>query len=619
MNIMGNEETYTVLARKWRPQQFDDVVGQKHVTDTLKNAIQSNRIAHAYLFVGPRGIGKTSIARILAKSLNCSQGAGPTTNPCGKCDSCKEVTEGRSMDVLEIDGASNNKVEDIQNLRETVKYLPARDRFKIYIIDEVHMLSISAFNALLKTLEEPPPHVKFIFATTESQKILPTIVSRCQRFDLSRIPSALIVQRLADIAKAEKIEISQDALTAVARGAEGGLRDAESAMDQLISFKGTKIVEEDVLAVFGLVSGQVLSGMVEAIMKGDVPVLMTHVAAIDQAGKDLQRLGIDLLSYFRNLLVATYSRSSIEGVDVVAEEAEVLSRLAKMSTPERLLGITDILIEADGRLRYALSKRTLLEVALIRCARAATVVTIDEIISQINKLKVNLGAPPDEVVDRPAVRSIERPQARPAERPTESARPAASSTLLPKTTDVAAPAVVRESSSAGNEIKAVAESPVTSAATAATGEEVAKLRINWRSIVDRVAKIAPQAKVAILDACPLCVEGNEVTIGFDPEFAEHMQRMESSRNLQATQNELGTVLGRNVKIKCRLLNVGEKVVLPADEPVKTVPVQAEPKPEVVPVPTSKTEVRKTTAEWLKDSTVRTALDMFDGEIVDVRE
>lgn len=616
---MGNEETYTVLARKWRPQQFDDVVGQRHVTDTLKNAIQSSRIAHAYLFVGPRGIGKTSIARILAKALNCSHGTGPTTTPCGKCDSCKEVTEGRSMDVLEIDGASNNKVEDIQNLRETVKYLPARDRFKIYVIDEVHMLSISAFNALLKTLEEPPPHVKFIFATTESQKILPTIVSRCQRFDLSRIPGALIVQRLADIAKAEKIEISQDALTAVSRGAEGGLRDAESAMDQLISFKGTKIVEEDVLAVFGLVSGQVLSGMVEAVLNGDVPTLMTNVATIDQAGKDLQRLGIDLLSYFRNLLVASYSRSSVEGVDVLAEEAEVLSRLAKMTTPERLLGITDILIEADGRLRYALSKRTLLEVALIRCARAATVVTIDEIITQINKLKASLGAPTVASGDRQAARSVERPQVRPAVRPAEIPSPAAGSAHPSKLVDVDAPSVVREAPFSRDKTIAVADPLPVSAATETVGEEVAMLRIRWRSIVDRVAKVSPQAKVAILDACPLFVEGDVVTVGFDPEFAGNMQRMELPRNLQATQNELSTVLGRNVKIKCRLLRDGEKVVLPADVPVKAIPVPIEPKVSTSPVSGPKTEVRKTTAEWLKDNTVRKALDMFDGEIVDVRE
>ena len=251
--------SYEVLARKWRPQQFDDVVGQDHVTQTLKNAITSERIAHAYLFVGPRGIGKTSVARIFAKALNCEE--GPTETPCDKCDSCREIATGTNLDVIEIDGASNNSVDQIRDLRETVKYAPNHGTFKVYIIDEVHMLSNAAFNALLKTLEEPPPHVKFIFATTEPEKILATIVSRCQRFDLRRIPVGLIIDRLKGIAEAEGITIDDDALLAVARGAEGGMRDAQSALDQLISFCGKSIKEENVLSVFGLVAREKLEGL----------------------------------------------------------------------------------------------------------------------------------------------------------------------------------------------------------------------------------------------------------------------------------------------------------------------------------------------------------------------
>ncbi|MEI6971404.1 MAG: DNA polymerase III subunit gamma/tau [bacterium] len=601
---MGKTGTYTVLARKWRPQQFDDVVGQSRITDTLKNAIQSNRIAHAYLFVGPRGIGKTSIARILGKALNCA--TGPTITPCGKCDSCLEITEGRSMDVLEIDGASNNTVDQMRTLRETVKYLPARDRFKIYVIDEVHMLTKEAFNALLKTLEEPPPHVKFIFATTEPQKILPTIVSRCQRFDLSRIPVALIVQRLATIASEEKIEVEEAALTAVARGAEGGLRDAESALDQLISFKGDKIVEEDVLSVFGLISAEMLSNMVEAVLKGDVPALMAGVAGADQAGKDLQRLGIDLLAHFRNLLVVACTKGSVEGLDVLASEAEVLRRQAQMTTMERLLKISDILIEADGRLRYALSKRTLLEVALIRCARAATAVTIDEIIAQINKLKTSLGAPPPGTVS-----ATERPQA---------VAIAASAPKMQETRP-AAPSVVKDAPPADAVKQAAAAQPAQVVAVVGAGGEVELLKSKWRTIVDNVGRLAPQAKVAILDACPVSVEGNVVVIGFDPEFAAHMQRMEVPRNAMTTQNELKAVLGHEVTIICRLLKPGEKVALPSDTPARVV-AEAQPDQAVEQVEASqapKTEVRKRAADWLRDTTVRKALDMFDGEIVDVRE
>src|SRR2546426_6751330 len=242
--------SYQVIARKYRPQRFSDVVGQEHVTQTLANAIKQNRIAHAYLFCGPRGTGKTTIARIFAKSLNCT--GGPQADFDDNDPRCQEITEGRSLDVLEIDGASNRGIEEIRALRETVKYTPASSRFKIYIIDEVHMLTKEAFNALLKTLEEPPAHVKFMFATTEPEKILLTILSRCQRFDLRRIPSALISQHLAHIAQQEKVKIDDEALFAIARGADGGMRDAESALDQLISFCGDRIEESDVLSMFGL-------------------------------------------------------------------------------------------------------------------------------------------------------------------------------------------------------------------------------------------------------------------------------------------------------------------------------------------------------------------------------
>ena len=249
--------SYQVFARKYRPQTFDDLVGQEHVTRTLKNAVEQNRLAHAYLFVGPRGIGKTSTARILAKALNCIH--GPTVTPCGVCDNCKEIAAGNSLDVLEIDGASNNGVEQVRELRDNVRYAPAKGKYKIYIIDEVHMLTSQAFNALLKTLEEPPEHVKFIFATTEPQKLLPTILSRCQRFDLHRIPTNLIAQHLQFIAGKEKITLEPAAAHAIARGADGGLRDAESMLDQLVAFCGETIAESDVLDVFGFTSEQTVA------------------------------------------------------------------------------------------------------------------------------------------------------------------------------------------------------------------------------------------------------------------------------------------------------------------------------------------------------------------------
>ena len=259
--------SYIVLARKWRPQNFDEVVGQPHITTTLKNAISLGRVAHAYLFTGPRGIGKTSTARILAKALNCTQ--GPTIHPCDRCDSCKEIMVSNSLDVLEIDGASNRGIDEIRNLRENVRFAPAKGRFKVYIIDEVHMLTQEAFNALLKTLEEPPHHVKFIFATTRPHKIPPTILSRCQRFDFKRIPVNDLLAKLKNIAEVEKLKVSKEALFYIARVSEGSMRDAESILDQLASFCDSTIEVNDVVSVLGKVDQDVLFELAQALIDKD--------------------------------------------------------------------------------------------------------------------------------------------------------------------------------------------------------------------------------------------------------------------------------------------------------------------------------------------------------------
>ena len=376
--------SYEVFARKYRPQTFDDVVGQTHVSRTLKNAVAQNRLAHAYLFVGPRGVGKTSTARILAKSLNCIK--GPTITPCGVCDNCREIAGGNSLDVIEIDGASNNSVEDVRQLRENVRYAPAKGRYKIYLIDEVHMLSSAAFNALLKTLEEPPEHVKFIFATTEPQKVLATILSRCQRFDLHRIPANLIAQHLQFIAKKEKITLQPAAAHAIARGAEGGLRDAESMLDQLVAFCGEKITENDVLNVFGFTSEQTVSDLTGRMLRAETPEAIDLLHEQCEAGKDMMRLMADLIAYLRDLLVFKAKPDALSE-DVDPDVQKSLATQAELVSTDRLLELIDQFAAAEGRMKWAPNKKLHFEVAIIKAIQSLGQATLDEVIEKLGELQ----------------------------------------------------------------------------------------------------------------------------------------------------------------------------------------------------------------------------------------
>jgi len=390
MTIRLKRVNYEVFARKYRPQTFDDLVGQTHVSRTLKNAVAQNRLAHAYLFVGPRGVGKTSTARILAKSLNCIK--GPTVTPCGVCDNCREIAGGNSLDVIEIDGASNNSVEDVRQLRENVRYAPAKGRYKIYLIDEVHMLSSAAFNALLKTLEEPPDHVKFIFATTEPQKVLATILSRCQRFDLHRIPANLIAQHLQFIAKKEKITLEPAAAHAIARGAEGGLRDAESMLDQLVAFCGEKITESDVLNVFGFTSEQTVSDLTGRILRGETPEAINLLHEQSEAGKDMMRLMSDLIAYLRDLLVFKAKPDALNE-DVDPDVQKSLTAHAELISTDRLLEVIDQFAAAEGRMKWAPNKKLHFEVAIIKAIQSLGQATLDEVIEKLSDLRDGGGKP----------------------------------------------------------------------------------------------------------------------------------------------------------------------------------------------------------------------------------
>jgi DNA polymerase-3 subunit gamma/tau len=501
---------YEVLARKWRPQVFADVVGQDHVTQTLHNAIKTERLAHAYLFVGPRGTGKTTTARILAKALNCQN--RQNCEPCNECNSCKEIVSGSSLDVIEIDGASNRGIADVQELRDNVRYAPVRGPFKIYIIDEVHMLTREAFNAILKTLEEPPPHVKFFFATTEPQKVLTTILSRCQRFDLRRISVADITAQLQKISAAEGITISDDALLAISRGAEGGLRDAESALDQLVSFRGKEIAEADVLSVFGLISREQLEALAGGILTGDIPTILKAVAAIDASGKDMQRVVLDLLDHFRNLLIVMHAGKNIELFDIPAAQIEMLKQQAETTSDDRILRVIDLLIEADGRMRYALSKRTLLEAALIRASRAATVATIDELMQQVAALKKN---GPAQIVN---------------EAPTEYS---------------------------------VKKKP---------SDELNQLKAAWPALIEHLTKGLPQAHQYLIDTIPIRVTETHVIIGIDPEFATEKGCLENPRTIAFIQKSLEESLKRPVSVDFQTLEgQSSGTPMPTERPAKNGP------------------------------------------------
>ena len=379
------ESAHVPLPLKYRPMTFADVVGQEHVVRTLRHAIEADRIANAYLFIGPRGIGKTTLSRIFAKALNCTSRNG--VEPCGKCQNCIEIAAGRSLDVTELDAASHNKVEDVKPIIESVQFKPTASKFKIFIVDECHMLSNAAWNAMLKTLEEPPPWVRFIFATTEGDKVLSTIISRCQRFDLRRIQTHDIVERLKHVCKNERITAEEDALLAIARGAEGGMRDALSSLDQLVAFKGDKVSEEDALGVFGLVSRSALESLAGAILRGDVAAILEAIETFDSAGKNMRRLSGELLQHFRNLVVLQALGPAAKSLAATPEQVKTLSEQAKGLDPGRVFRICDQLADMEDKLRYVLSVRTLIEMSLIRASRLATTATIDELLKAVKGFK----------------------------------------------------------------------------------------------------------------------------------------------------------------------------------------------------------------------------------------
>ena len=393
--------SYLAIARKYRPATFDEIVGQEHVTRTLRNAITGNRIHHAYLFCGARGVGKTTAARALAKSLNCEQ--GPTPTPCGVCVSCREVTSGSSPDLIEIDGASNNSVDDIRDLRDTVSYVPTRGRYKVYLVDEVHMLSKAAFNALLKTLEEPPPHVVFIFATTEPHRILDTILSRVQRFDFKRISIAPLVERLQEIATAEGVELSDTALRWIARAGDGSMRDAQSLLDKVVSFgagekdsadRGPSLTDESVADILGLIDRTSLHGFLQGLLRGEPDRCFEAIAKVYDYGHEMSQFTSDLLEVMRDTTFVVLSKQSRKYLDASDEELAQLEALAKDVPAEQLTRIFNALLDVHDQVSRALRPRIVLEMAVARLATTRPVQPVSALLERLESIERKLPVAP---------------------------------------------------------------------------------------------------------------------------------------------------------------------------------------------------------------------------------
>ena len=392
---------YQVLARKWRPQLFQDVIGQEHINQTLMNAIKTGRLAHAYLFSGPRGVGKTSVARIFAKAINCDQGEPGI--PCNKCRSCTEITDGSSVDVQEIDGASNRGIDEIRDLRESIKYMPSSSRYRIYVIDEVHMLTLPAFNALLKTLEEPPSHVKFIFATTESHKVPVTILSRCQRFDFKRIPAFQIISHMKRIADDEGIDIASSGLSVIAREADGSMRDAESLLDQVISFSGQKVEDKDITDILGIIDRDIIFESSAAILEGAADRCLEIVEKVYNYGYDIKEFYRALMQQFRNLLISLIAPQN-DLIDISESDKDEIMRQAEMAGEQKLHLLLNFLINREEDLRFTSHPRLILETTMVRLCTLGDFLSFDDLLKKLTALEERLassaGTKPAEVPER---------------------------------------------------------------------------------------------------------------------------------------------------------------------------------------------------------------------------
>ena len=545
--------SYQVLARKWRPQVFEDVVGQAHITRTLQNAITTNRLAHDFLFSGPRGVGKTTTARILAKALNCSE--GPTPTPCGKCDSCRETTAGTSVDVIEIDGASNRGIEHIRELREAVKYAPAGGKNKVYVIDEVHMLTNEAFNALLKTLEEPPPHVIFIFATTEPQKIPATILSRCQRYGFKRVSLQEISGRLRAISDAEGITITEEGLAMIARAAEGSMRDSQSLLDQAVSYSGLTIKDDELQATLGSVAQQALRAFAAGLLARDAAGLLLQIDGLLEQGQDLRQFLAGVVEHLRNVLVVKISPDASGIVELPTSDLEAITQQAAGATTEQLLMFFDSLSKTLDEMRWSLHQRFSVEVGIIKACSLAPLKPLAEVLGRMKEIETRLA-------------SGHVPASRPAAAPAASGVTERSAGYGSPRVQQAAPAIAASRGPGQND--------------------------PWSSIFAAVKAKKPGLATFLAQGSLVEVREGELVIGMKGS-AFHREQLEKQENRELLEAVAAEQLGRKVRVRIQAAADDPK---PAPSGAAKAKQPAKPKPQE------------------QDPLVQDALRIFGGEVID---
>lgn len=554
--------SYKVLAQKYRPQTFDDVVGQEMVTRTIKNSILNQRLANAYMFSGPRGVGKTSIARLLAKTLNCE--AEAKKRPCNVCSSCDEISQGNYIDVLEVDGASNNGVDEIRTLRENVKFTPSKGRFKIYIIDEVHMLSTGAFNALLKTLEEPPAHVKFIFATTEPHKVIPTIMSRCQRFDFKRISPKFIYERLAYIAKEENIELEEKAALLIARSAEGSLRDALVILDQMVSFSGDKVIAEDVVELLGMVHRDSVFELADSVIDNDTQRVACTLDDMINSGKDPVFITGSLISHYRDLMILKTVGSPTSDMALSEEETEKLKQQAEKLPIDEILYILQNLSHCQNLMKGTLFARAPLEITLIRLTRRGYKLDLPDMIKKIEAISKGADLSSAHI-------SGSRPKA------AEQKRAEATDSAIERSVGAQA---------AGAEEEGETEQEDTS-----RGFDPSKF--HWKALLKYVKSQKMSMYTFLAEGRPVELSADNILIEFDKEHEFYKETLETEANREILKEAVEKVTGATPRVK---FQIGQTT----EEDVKQVEKQEE----------AKAEAR----EKMKP-VIEQALDVFGGHVV----